>query len=83
MLMSQGDCFDRTDHWSAQELDETAFKDGRLRHHALCGILMHSSLAVTTEGLPLGLSAVKFWNQDKFKGTASLEAQNQSDARSY
>src|SRR6202046_1320715 len=33
-------------------------KEGRLRHHALCGILMHSSLAVTAEGLPLGLSAV-------------------------
>jgi Transposase DNA-binding len=48
-------------------------REGRLRHHALCGILMHSSLAVTTEGLPLGLSAVKFWNRDKFKGTARLK----------
>ena len=46
---------------------------GRLRHHAVCGILMHSSLAVTTEGLPLGLAAVKFWNRDKFKGTAQLK----------
>jgi hypothetical protein len=27
-------------------------KEGRLRHHALCGILMHSSLAVTTEACP-------------------------------
>jgi hypothetical protein len=27
---------------------------GRFRHHTLCGILMHSSLAVTTAGLPLG-----------------------------
>jgi hypothetical protein len=34
---------------------------------------MHSSLAVTAEGLPLGLSAVKFWNRDKFKGTAALK----------
>jgi hypothetical protein len=48
-------------------------KEGRLRHHAVCGILMHSSLAVTQEGLPLGLSAVKFWNRDKFKGTAQLK----------
>lgn len=48
-------------------------KDGRLRHHAVCGILMHSSLVVTEEGLPLGLAAVKFWNRDKFKGTAQLE----------
>jgi hypothetical protein len=30
-------------------------KSGRLRHHTLCGMLMHSSLAVTTNGLPLGL----------------------------
>lgn len=33
-------------------------KRGRLRHHTVCGMLMHSSLAVTTDGLPLGLSAV-------------------------
>ena len=48
-------------------------KDGRLRHHAVCGILMHSSLAVTQEGLPLGLAAIKFWNREKFKGTAQLK----------
>jgi hypothetical protein len=47
--------------------------EGRLRHHAICGILMHSSLALTVEGLPLGLSAVKFWNRDKFRGTAALK----------
>ena len=48
-------------------------KEGRLRHHAVCGILMHSSLAVTVEGLPLGLAAVKFWSRDKFRGTAALK----------
>ena len=48
-------------------------KKGRLRHHAVCGILMHSSLAVTIKGLPLGLAAVKFWNREKFKGTAQLK----------
>ncbi len=31
---------------------------GRLRSHTVCGILMHSSLAVTIEGVPLGLAAV-------------------------
>ena len=36
------------------------YKDGRPRYHTVCGILMHSSLAVTTEGLPLGLTAIKF-----------------------
>ncbi len=25
------------------------------------------------EGLPLGLAAVKFWNRDKFRGTAALK----------
>jgi hypothetical protein len=48
-------------------------KRGRLRHHTVCGMLMHSSLAVTTDGVPLGLSAVKFWTRKKFKGTAKLK----------
>lgn len=48
-------------------------KDGRWRHHTVCGMLMHSSLAVTVEGLPLGLAAVKFWTRKKFKGTAQLK----------
>src|SRR6266481_1199395 len=47
-------------------------KAGRLRSHTVCGILMHASLAVTTEGLPLGLAAVKCWTRKKFKGTAAL-----------
>ncbi len=49
--------------------DET----GRPRMYTLCGILMHSSLAITPEGLPLGLSAVKFWTRTKFKGTNALK----------
>ena len=48
-------------------------KAGRFRMHTVCGLLMHSSLAVTTEGLPLGLSAVKFWSRRQFKGTAALK----------
>ena len=48
-------------------------KDGRWRHHTVCGMLMHSSLAVTVDGLPLGLAAVKFWTRKKFKGTAQLK----------
>lgn len=48
-------------------------KAGRLRSHTVCGILMHSSLAVTTAGLPLGMAAVKFWTRKKFKGTAALK----------
>lgn len=48
-------------------------KAGRIRAHTVCGILMHSSLAVTIKGLPLGLAAVKFWTRKKFKGTAALK----------
>jgi transposase-like protein len=48
-------------------------KDGRPRQHTVCGILMHSSLAVTVEGLPLGLTAIKFWTRSKFKGTNALK----------
>ncbi|SIT47852.1 hypothetical protein BN2476_600051 [Paraburkholderia piptadeniae] len=28
--------------------------------HTVCGILMHSSLAVTTQGIALGLAAIRF-----------------------
>ncbi len=48
-------------------------KDGRPRHHTVCGVLMYSSLAITTEGLPLGLTAIKFWTRSEFKGTNALK----------
>lgn len=48
-------------------------KAGRVRMHTVCGLLMHSSLAVTLDGLPLGLAAIKFWTRSKFKGTAALK----------
>ena len=48
-------------------------KRGRQRMHTVCGILMHSSLAVTTDGLPLGLTAIKLWTRKKFKGTNALQ----------
>ena len=46
---------------------------GRMRQHTVCGLLMHSSLAVTRDGLPLGLAAAKFWSRAKFKGTNALK----------
>jgi hypothetical protein len=49
------------------------YKAGQPNVRTLCGMLMHSSLAVTTAGVPLGLSAVKFWTRDKFKGTVALK----------
>lgn len=48
-------------------------KAGRPMRHTICGLLMHSSLAVTTEGLPLGLAAIKFWTRKKFKGCNALK----------
>ncbi len=48
-------------------------KPGPPRFHTRCGILMHSSLVTTREGLPLGLAAIKFWNRDKFHGANALK----------
>jgi hypothetical protein len=48
-------------------------KDRRKSVHSVCGILMHASLAVTTDGLPLGMAAVKFWTRKKFKGARALK----------
>jgi hypothetical protein len=47
--------------------------DSRPRYHTTCGVLMHSSLVMTPEGLPLGLSAIKFWTRDKFHGARALK----------
>lgn len=45
---------------------------GKNKSYKRCGILMHSSLVVTSLGLPLGLCAIKFWTRKKFKGTNAL-----------
>jgi hypothetical protein len=34
---------------------------------------MHSSLAVTTAGLPLGLTAIKFWSREKSHGANAVK----------
>jgi hypothetical protein len=46
-----------------------SYVKGRHGTHTACGVLLHSSLVVTTDGLPLGLAAVKFWTRKAFKGT--------------
>ena len=48
-------------------------RDGRLRHITVRGILMHSSLAVTLDGLPPGLASIKFWTRKNFKGCDALK----------
>jgi hypothetical protein len=46
---------------------------GKPQHYNVCGILMHSSLAVTVEGLPLGLAAIRFWSRNKFYGCNQMK----------
>ena len=52
---------------------QLSFVKGRHVTHTVCGLLLHASLVVTTDGLPLGLAAVKFWTRKKFKGTNALK----------
>ena len=49
------------------------YRAGQPNVVTLCGVLMHSSLAVTLSGAPLGLTAAKFWTRTKFKGTWTLK----------
>ena len=48
-------------------------RSGMPRFYTRCGILVHSSLVTTRDGLPLGLAAIKFWNRDKFHGANALK----------
>jgi hypothetical protein len=48
-------------------------RDGKPWHYMVCGIQMHSSLAVTIDGLPLGLVATKFGARKEFKGCNALK----------
>jgi hypothetical protein len=41
------------------------------------GILMHSSLGATVEGLPLGFGPINFWTRKKFEGCDALYLQAQ------
>jgi hypothetical protein len=37
--------------------------NGRLGMHTACGLPMHASLAVTTDGLSLGPAAIRLWTR--------------------
>src|SRR5262249_51891335 len=54
-------------------IGQLSFVQGRHVTHTGCGLLRHSSLVVTTAGVPLGLAAVKFWTRPQFKGTNALK----------
>ncbi len=55
-----------------EAIGRLTFVKGGHATYTACGVLMHSSLVLTTDGLPLGLAAVKFWTRKKFKGTNAL-----------
>ena len=44
--------------------------------YRVCGLLMHASLAITPEGLPLGLTSVKYWTRTEFKDTTKMYKRN-------
>lgn len=48
-------------------------RGGTPRMYTQCGLLLHSGLVVTPEGLPLGLVAAKVWTRPKFKGANALK----------
>ncbi len=52
---------------------DLSYVKGRHGTHTACGVLLHSSLAVTTDGLPLGLAAAKSWTRKTFKGTSAAK----------
>ena len=56
-----------------KQLPISVGRPGPPRFHTSCGILMHSSLVITHDGLPLGLAAIKFWNRNKFHGANALK----------
>ena len=51
-------------------------KPAGIRMHTVCGLLMHASLAVTIEGLPLGLAAVKFWSRQSSRAPPPSSARS-------
>lgn len=55
-----------------EAIGRLTFVKGGHATYTACGVLLHSGLALTTDGLPLGLAAVKFWTRKKFKGTNAL-----------
>lgn len=54
------------------KVDQFCRVKARRTTHTVCGLLMHAALVLTTDGLPLGLETVKFWNRKKFKSTRAL-----------
>ncbi len=56
-----------------EAIGQISIVKGRHGSHTTCGVLLHSSLVLTSQGVPLGLAAAKFWTRKKFKGTNALK----------
>lgn len=66
--------YQRDDASDLGELNHFRSKRGKVvETKAARGILMHSSLVITPEGLPLGLAAIKFWTRRECKGCNALK----------
>jgi hypothetical protein len=55
-------------------------RDGKLRHYVVCGIQMRSSLAITTDGLPLGPDSHEVLDPKRIQGLQCTQEENQPDA---
>jgi len=52
---------------------QKTIRTGVRKEYIKCGVLMHASLAITEEGLPLGQSSTRFWSRDEFKHTTQMK----------
>jgi hypothetical protein len=57
----------KADRNPAENSSRPSGKTGRPYFYTYCGILMHSSLVTTVDGLPLGLAAIKFHGANVLK----------------
>jgi hypothetical protein len=51
----------------------STIRSGKKQEYKVCGVLMHASLAVTSEGLPMGLTSARFWTRTEFKNTSQMK----------
>src|SRR6266567_1705957 len=59
--------------WANTKAAYRFFSNDRVSEADILAGHFQSTFAVTNEGLPLGLAAIKFWTRKKFKGTAALK----------
>lgn len=48
-------------------------KSSKKQEYKVCGVLMHASLAVSSDGLPLGLTSARYWSRKVFKNTTQMK----------